>query len=154
LAGLLVFALIKLFDTYFMMSVPIETDPTPDPLEAELSDTFLRYENGDIPVVDLSATTSFSWDRFYVFGPYTPLSSLESTVGRSWRKVCFTQIDVLEGYALLVFTKNNKVVHCLEYPTGTYDFSPLAAYSSGFSVQEALFKLDEKSGTVVWTEDK
>lgn len=153
LAGLLICALIKMVDIFLMESVPIAINPTPDPLEAKLSDMIPRYENGEIPVIDLSAITLFSWDRLYVFGPYTPLSSLESTVGRSWRNICFTQINVLEGYALLVFTKNKKVVHCLEYSTEKYDFSSLANYSSGFSIQEALFVLDE-SGSVIWTGDK
>jgi len=140
-------------DTYLRESVPIAENPTPDPLEAELSAMISRYENGETSFIDLSAITSFSWDRLYVFGPYTPLSSLESTVGRSWRNICFTQIDVLEGYDLLVFTKNKRVVRCLEYLADKYEFSLLESYSSGFSIQEARFVLDENK-TVIWTGDK
>lgn len=152
-AGLLIYALIKMVDTYLMLSVPYIVNPTPDPLEAELFNTISRYEKGESSVIDLSAVTTFSWDRLYFFGPYTPLSELESTVGRSWRNICFTQIEVLEGYALLVFTEKKKVVHCLEYPVEKYDFSFLATYSSGFSIQEALFMLDE-NGSVIWTGGK
>jgi hypothetical protein len=102
--GFLVYALIKIVDTYLMLSVPYTVNPTPDPLEGELSNLISRYEKGDASIIDLSTVTTFSWDQLYVFGPYTPLSELESTVGRSWRNKCFTQIDVLEGHALLVFT--------------------------------------------------
>jgi len=153
MVGLLFCALIYMFDTFMMMSVPIVKNPTPDPLRAKLSNIILRYENGEISVIDLSVIEAFSWDRLYVFGPYTPLSELESTVGRSWRNICFTHIDVLENYALLVFAKDRKVVHCLEYPTHTYDFSSLANYSAGLSAQEALFVLDE-SGSVIWADGK
>ena len=151
--GLLLYALIYMFDTFMMMSVPLVKNPTPDPLSAKLSNMISQYENGEISVIDLSLMETFSWDRFYVFGPYTSLSELESTVGRSWRNICFTHIDVLENYALLVFAKERKVVHCLEYPTHTYDFSSLANYSSGFSAQEANFVLDE-SGNVIWAHGK
>jgi len=151
--GLLFYALIYTFDTFMMMSVPLVKNPTPDPLDAKLSNIISHYENGETSVIDLSLIEAFSWDRFYVFGPYTSLSELESTVGRSWRNICFTHIDVLENHVLLVFTKDRKVVHCLEYPTHTYDFSYLANYSSGYSVQEANFVLDE-SGSVIWNQGK
>lgn len=153
LAGCLIYTLIKVVDTYLMLSAPYIVNPTPDPLEAELSDRISRYEKGEVSVIDLSAVTTFSWDRLYVFGPYTPLSELESTVGKSWRKICFTQIDVLEGYTLLVFTENKKVIHCLEYPVEKYDFSSLASYTSGISIQEAKFILDENK-SLIWTKDK
>lgn len=98
-----------------------------------------RYRNAEISVIKLSEVTTFSWDKVYFFGPYTPLSYLEYAVGRSWRSVCFTQIDTLEGYTLLVFTNKQKVVHCLEYPIDSFNFSSLAKYSSGLLIQDALF---------------
>ena len=153
MVGLLLYALIYMFDTFMMMSVPTVKNPTADPLEAKLSNIIPYYENGEISAIDLSVIKAFSWDWFYVFGPYTSLSELESTVGRSWRNICFTHIDALENHALLVFAKDSKVVHCLEYPTHTYDFSSLANYSSGFSAQEALFLLDE-IGSVIWIDGK
>ena len=153
LIGLLIYTLIKVIDTYLILSVPYIVNPTPDPLEAELSNTISRYEKREASVIDLSPVTTFSWDRLYVFGPYTPPSTLESTVGRSWRNICLTQIVVLEGYALLVFTENKKVIHCLEYPIEKYDFSSLASFSSGISIQEAQFVLDENK-SLVWAKDK
>ena len=153
MVGLLLYALIYMFETFMMMSVPTVKNPTADPLEAKLSNIISHYENGEISVIGPSVIKAFSWDRFYVFGPYTSLSELESTVGRSWRNICITHIDVLENQALLVFAKDSKVVHCLEYPTHTYDFSSLANYSSGFSAQEVLFLLDE-SGSVIWIDGK
>jgi hypothetical protein len=142
-----------LLNKWAMYAVPSVANPTPDILETRLTSALSSYEHGKSSVIDLSAATSFSWDRLYVFVPYTPLEQLESTVGRSWRKVCFTHIDVLEGVSLLVFTQKGKVVHCLEYSVETYDFSPLAKYESGISIQDALFVLDD-SGSLVLANGK
>jgi len=107
--GLLLCALIYMFDTFVMMSVPLVKNPTPDPLSAKLSNIISQYENGEISVIDLSVIEAFSWDRLYVFGPYTPLSELESIVGRSWRNICFTHIDVLETMHFLYSLKTAKL---------------------------------------------
>jgi hypothetical protein len=87
----------------------ISKNPTPDPLSAKLSNIISQYENGEISVIDLSVIEAFSWDRLYVFGPYTPLSELESIVGRSWRNICFTHIDVLETMHFLYSLKTAKL---------------------------------------------
>jgi hypothetical protein len=148
-AGVLALTFAKVFDTYLMLSVPIVANPTPDSLESELSVMISHYENAEISVIKLSDVTTFSWDKVYFFGPYTPLSSLEHAVGRSWRNICFTQIDTLEGYTLLVFTNKQKVVHCLEYPIDDFNFSSLAKYSSGLLLQDALFISDEKGKAIL-----
>jgi len=126
----------------------IVNTPTPDPLEFELTDAFSQYESGKIPFVDLSALTSFTWDRLYIFGPYTLYSELNSKIGISWMFVCSTDIDVLEETALLVFKRNGIVEHCLEYSILKYDFTSLASsYSDGIPIQEADFVIN-KDGLV------
>jgi len=100
----------------------IELLKTPDPLETELSNTVSRYKNNDITIIDLSAITTFSWDRLYMFGDYTSNSDIDSIVGRSWRELCYTQVGASDGYTLLIFTKNQAVVHCLDYPKIMGDF--------------------------------
>jgi len=116
---------------------------TPDPLSEQLTVAFSLYENGDVPYVDLGEITPFSWERVYVFSPYTSLTTLDDTFGLSWRKSCFTDIENLETYALLVFTERSKVIHCLEYPTNTYRLYSLSQYSSGIFKQNALLILDD-----------
>ena len=146
---ILIAALIKALDILDMYAVPYVANPTPDILEGKLTRAFSSYERGESSVIDLSVTTSFSWDRLYVFGPYTPLEDLEAAVGRSWRNICFTQIDVLENDALLVFMSDGKIVHCLEYSTEPYDFSSLGRYESGISIQDALFLIDDTGNVVL-----
>lgn len=150
---ILIASLLKLVDILDMHAVPIVANPTPDILETNLTSAFYSYERGESSVIDLSTTTSFLWDRLYVFGPYTPLEDLEAAVGRSWRNICFTHIDVLENDALLVFTSDGKVVHCLEYSTEPYDFSSLGRYESGISIQDSSFLLDD-AGNVVLADGK
>ena len=116
---------------------------TPDPLSGELTTMFSRYESGKLPFVDLKKATPFSWERLYVFGPYTSLKVLDDRFGLSWRKNCFTEIDGLESYALLVFTEADKIVHCFEYSTYKYHLNALAKYSSGIPIQDAKFILDD-----------
>jgi hypothetical protein len=141
LGGIILFASVILFDTY-VIGPPIEANPTPDPLEADLTELISKYESGEVASIDLSTVTSFSWDRVYVFIPYTTPTTIDRSVGLSWRKLCRTEIETAEGINLLIFTYKQKAVHCLEYPIPILDFSPLAKYSSGIPIQDANFLLD------------
>lgn len=134
---------IKLFEVYALIGTVAEVNSTPDGLGSELSAMFLKYQNNEVPNINLSKVTDFHWDKVYVFKPYTSLLELDRKVGRSWRSVCVTQIETLEGYTLLMFTQDGEVVRCLEYPTSQYDFSTLAQYPTGIPIQEAVFGLDE-----------
>jgi len=136
-----------------LTQIKVKKYPTADPSEVALSEAVSRYKNGEISVVDLSALTTFSWDRLYVFGPYTELSKIDDVLGKSWRRSCFTTIDSYEGFALLAFTNNEgQVVNCIEYPRDTADFASLENHESGFSIQEARFILDER-GNMIWVND-
>jgi hypothetical protein len=50
--------------------------PTSGPSKIALSEAISRYKHGEISVVDLAKVTTFSWDRVYIFGPYTEPSKL------------------------------------------------------------------------------
>ena len=145
----LIASLVKLLDILDMHAVPYVANPTPDILEADLTSAFSSFERGESSRIALSAVTMFSWDRLYVFGPYTPLEHLEAVVGKSWRNICFTRIDVLENDALLVFTHDGNVVHCLEYSIKPYDFSSLGNYESGISSQDAFFFVDDAGNVIL-----
>jgi hypothetical protein len=127
--------------------------PTTGPSEAALSNAISRYKNGEISVVDLSTVTTFSWDRVYIFGPYTEFSKIDGIVGKSWRDSCFTTIQSSEGLSLLLFVNDHQAVGCIEYPRNMGDFAFLETQEAGFSDGEALFILDEK-GRMVWIGDR
>jgi hypothetical protein len=122
---------------------------TVDPLEADLSHMISRYKNGEVEVVDISAVTTFSWQRLYIFGPYTSPFKMDDTVGRSWRKKCYTNILASDGISLLVFTDGKTVVHCLDFPRNEGWFPE---FLEGLTPQEARFTMKNKS--LIWVGDK
>ncbi|HXD10365.1 MAG TPA: hypothetical protein VN653_09910 [Anaerolineales bacterium] len=127
---------------------------TPDPLEVELCKTITGYKSNETSVIDLSTLTTFSWDRLYMFGAYTEPSEIDTVIGKSWRRNCYTEIRTSDGYTLLVFTKNNIVVHCSDYPkTEGYFRISEEFYKSGISSQQAIFVLDEY-GMIIWVGNK
>lgn len=128
----------------------IEKRNTHDPLETELSNLVARNKDGSLDVIDISAATTFSWDRLYMFGPYTSPDDIDAIVGRSWRKSCYTQIYVSDGFIFLVFTDNKTVVHCLDYPKTNGNFLlPPEANNEGFSLNESRFRVNE-TGDLIW----
>jgi hypothetical protein len=127
--------------------------PTPGPLAPDLAEMIDQYKKGEVSEIDISLLTTFTWDRFYVFGAYTDLSKLDSMFGNSWRDKCHVTVDYSDRVALLIFAQKDRVVDCVEYPTYENDFSGLQKYESGFLPDEARFVLDER-GRAIWVGDK
>jgi len=107
-------------------------------LAAAISQTY----SGDLSIVDFSVLTNFSWDRLYVFGPYTTSKMIDKSLGRFWFGSRFTTIESNDRISLLVFTKNGHVVQYLEFPRWQGDFSTVIN-KSGYSVEESRFTVDE-----------
>ena len=124
------------------------TPPTPDSLKTVIIDAFARYESGEIPYVDLSTITPFSWDRFYVIGAFWSGSRLNSYFGISWM-TCYTRTYWHDGYVFLVFTMNGKIVRCFDLPIVPYGFDSLAStHPDGIPIQEAVFISHGEDGYV------
>ena len=119
---------------------------TKDPFRADLSRMIARYNKGEVEVVDISAVTTFSWQWLCIFGPYTSPLEIDDTVGRSWRKKCYTYIRNSDVINLLVFTDGKTVVQCLDYPMIEGWFPE---FREGISSQEALFTV-EKDSLLIW----
>jgi hypothetical protein len=66
--------------------------------------------------VDLASVTAFSWDRLYIFGPYTPPGMINATLGYDWPEASRTGIEVSDGFNLFVFERSNKVVKYFKIP--------------------------------------
>jgi hypothetical protein len=128
----------------------IELRGAPDPFKNDLSSMIGRYNMEEVDVVDISAVTTFSWQRLYIFGPYTTLLEITETVGRSWRKKCYTDVHVSELVSLLVFTDGKTVVHCLDYPREVGWFPE---FREGLSPQEARFTVKNNSH-LIWVGDQ
>jgi hypothetical protein len=113
-------------------------------LENNLSGMISLYKNGEISFIDLSIISTFSWDRLYIFGPYTSLEVINKSLNGIWLRYWNTSIEYNEGIVLLVFTNKGKVVQYLEYPRGPQcDFAG-AHNLNGFNRDDAHFIVDDK----------
>jgi hypothetical protein len=159
-AGFCIISMMPILGFLSKVKMGTQEIETPEPLEIRLFDMASRYKNGEISVIEMSAITTFAWDRLYFFGNYTSSETLDKEVGESWRNLdnCLDKGRFLENsdsYTLLVFTQNNIVVHCLAHPLVPYPFdlpqragSPVQMYGKpGFSPKEALFVIRE-SGSI------
>lgn len=117
-------------------------------LSLSLVQAIQRNKVGEIDKVDLSLLTSFSWDKLYIFRPYSPPEYIDTVLGKYWIGSRFTEIEWSDRISLLVFTKNGQVVQYVEFPRNQGDFS-LAANEKGYSITEAQFIMDEK-GQMIW----
>jgi hypothetical protein len=111
----------------------------PDTLIDEITNTFSRYENGEIPFVDFSTITSFSWDRLYIIGPYSTFKELTYRFGISWM-ACDTYTTAYDNWVFFVFASENKIVRCFDYPVDPYDFTFVSSEEE-IPAQEAKFIL-------------
>jgi hypothetical protein len=158
------FCILVTFELYGLGEIEVIPTPTPNQLASQLitdlTEMIDRYKKGEVSEIDISLLTTFTWDRLYVFGPYTELSKLDSMFGISWRDKCHTTIESQDGVALLVFVSENRVVVCTDYyrygssnNVDGHDFVDLQEYKSGFLPEEARFVIDER-GRAIWIGDK
>ena len=60
--------------------------------------------------IRLKDLTDFTWDRVYIFNPYTPTEKIDKDLGYIWQSAGHTSIYTLDAIILLVFTNAGKVV--------------------------------------------
>jgi hypothetical protein len=94
--------------------------------------------------IEMDKLTDFEWDKLYLFGPYTPSSHIEDTLGFKWRKK-----EVPEGVTLLIFTLDSRVVATVEHPRNFGDFSYLST-DTGFTPSQAKFLVKAENRGQEW----
>ncbi len=104
------------------------------------------YRNGEVENIDLASITPFTWERVYIFGPYTPTEQIVATVGTRWLGIRETNISSHDGIVLFVFVNKSRVVQQIDYPRSP-DFVD-AVRESGYSILEAVFVMDEKGKVI------
>ncbi len=107
----------------------------------------LKNQNSDI--IDISKLTPFSWDRLYIFKPFTPIKSINSELGFTWEEANKTLINQDDSYNLLVFTIKNEVVNYIKWPRGKGDFSKIETTVYPYESAKFLLK-QEKFGEQDW----
>lgn len=117
-------------------------------LEPRLIAAIEKGRIGDEPViVRLKDLTTFEWDRFYEFSPYTRREEVRETLGINWDPN--TSIPHQDQNDLLVFVNRGKVVHYHDHPIEHGDFNGFKR--TGYVPDEAVFVVtfEEQSRLVV-----
>lgn len=94
---------------------------------------------------NMADITDFQWDELYIFGPYTPGSEIENTLGFSWPPAFTCGIDKYDGHCLLVFVGNNEVTRYYMYPRNYGDFSQVDS-DKIYTLDSAIFSVRVDNG--------
>jgi hypothetical protein len=91
----------------------------------------------------LKSATNFTWDKVYVFTPYTSHEEIQKALGFQWRQVECTTISTFDSINLLVFVQGKQVVKFAELSRGiVVNFVPKT--QQGLSVQNAVFVIQRE----------
>ena len=132
----------------FLYAARINSNLERENLGDNLSRIISLYKSGEMSVIDLSSVATFSWDKLYIFGPYTPSEIVNKSLGTIWPEYWDRSIESNEAIILLVFTDKGKVVQYLEYPRGPQcDFTG-AQNLDGFNRDDAKFVVDDRERCV------
>ncbi|MBN1898038.1 MAG: hypothetical protein JW827_04610 [Spirochaetes bacterium] len=97
-------------------------------------------------VIKFETLTDFSWDRVFIFPPYTSDEKISQALGFIWQDAKATGIHYRDDICLLVFIKGNTVIHYTEYPRGQGDFATLKR--DRYKKNEAVFLVKEEKGWI------
>lgn len=110
-------------------------------LSAALSQQFAAQQNGELEAIELAQITPFTWEKLYLFGPYSTSPQIQAVAGSSAASIQ-TEIAENDGIVLFVFVAGGEVVAYLDFPRQP-DLAALAN-TSGYSPAQAVFVLDAK----------
>lgn len=114
-----------------------------------------QLKNKDIQVLDFRSIARFSWEKLYIFIPYTSEKSIKSilSINHSWG--LGTTVDTNNGVVFIVFVRKGEIVQSLDYFKSDGDFSSLVnadqlpiAYAE-FIYEHAQFT-QNKEGDFIW----
>ncbi|WP_370089752.1 hypothetical protein [Ekhidna sp.] len=93
-------------------------------LEAVFEQLSKKARTDSILNFSLDSLTSFDWDTVLVLTPYTPIKYLERNTNIDLEPLFYTKITVTEGYNVLAFIKNDKLIEWVELRAlyGSFDY--------------------------------
>jgi hypothetical protein len=62
------------------------------------------------PRLELTSLTPFSWDKVFVFSPYTSRDTINRTLGYHWSNSSADQLEWNDSFELLVFVRHGRVI--------------------------------------------
>lgn len=103
-----------------------------------------KWSNNNAVEVRLKDLTDFTWDRVYIFNPYTSTEKIDKDLDYVWQSAGHTSIYTLDAVILLVFTHKGRVVFYMDLPRYPVDFR--GNYKQdGYSPGEAIFNIVKKA---------
>lgn len=99
-----------------------------DQFDKQLRAAIDKHRGG---AIQISNITHFSWDRMYI---YTPYSQAEGVNGE--------KIDVDEGYCVLLFKEKGKTIYHLTFNRRSGDFAG-EHREEGYTPEEAMFSVED-----------
>ncbi|MBX7170036.1 MAG: hypothetical protein K1X72_03690 [Pyrinomonadaceae bacterium] len=99
-----------------------------------------KVDNQDNSPLEIKKLTDFSWDKLYIFTPYTPTKVINETLGFESKIIKDIEMDSQEEINLLVFVKDNKLTTLVEFPRRSGDFDKISN-PNGFTQENAKFNV-------------
>jgi hypothetical protein len=146
---LLLVVLTFLIGLVVYVAINIKEEKSRSMLLTRTQNAISDYRRGAKPNIDFSATAHFSWERMYIFGPYSACSRINDTIGFNWLGCKNTGIEYYENGSLFIFVEKKRVVQYMVFD-GIFTETNSA---EGFSFQEAHFIVDEE-GIIRWAYEK
>jgi hypothetical protein len=115
-------------------------------LENNLARMGILYQEGKIDAIDFSLVATFSWDRLYIFNPYTSCERINEALGTYWLSCKLSAIEYSDSIILLVFTNRGKVVQYLDFYGIRGCSLSKSANEKGYLQNEAVFAATEGDG--------
>jgi len=97
-----------------------------------------RIASGDATPIALTEATTFSWDRVYIFPPYTDRQSILASIRTKWDDIDRTGIEMRDDAVLIVFMRAGRVAAFAMFPRGAGDLGHIQA-THGLAPEEARF---------------
>ncbi|MFD2611477.1 hypothetical protein [Paenibacillus gansuensis] len=98
-----------------------------------------KQSSKEVVAIDFNQITSFSWDKLYIFTPYTSEAVINKQLGFRWSKAGILKYS--DSFDLIVFVKGEKVVQYVKLPRTNGQF--IVDNKNEFAPDEKVeFKLD------------
>ncbi len=109
-------------------------------LKQDLEKQTILLSNGncDSVLINVALMTNFSWDKLFIFKPYTSIETIDTTLTFKWNDAEESLISQEDDFNLLVFIRSGEVIYWDKIPRNLCDFIKLKK-SGPFYYNNAIF---------------
>ncbi|PGZ97836.1 hypothetical protein COE51_13305 [Bacillus pseudomycoides] len=110
--------IIVIFSLYLLVGCSLSNVQQNKKLEESIHSV---VENKSESEIDISSLAKFTWDKAFIFPPYTTQESIDEQLGVHYKDL--SNIDMRDDIYLLVFLNEGKVIQYAEINRQQSDFS-------------------------------